>query len=163
MSASLRNTALLRRALPNPNTYSTRTCSPQLHLHSIQPCHRRNLQTTTKLWTEHHENNANDRIGKRDVLNPSRAEGTQTGTDDEVAHHDASFDPSNTVPESEVEATGRESAERNKRSNPLDVSPGNREVNEMRDPSKDPPESGVERPASARGWTRKGKAVNQDK
>ncbi|OKL55740.1 hypothetical protein UA08_08977 [Talaromyces atroroseus] len=173
MSASLRQTALnsaglLRRALPNQNAISTisstRTHSLQLQLQlQLQQCRCRNLQTTSKLWTESHGIDANDRLGKRDTLNPSRAEGTQTGTDDEVASHGASFDPSNTKPESEVEAAGRESAERNKTSNPLDVSPGNREVNSTRDSSKDPPESGVEKPQSARGWTRKSKPVNQTK
>lgn len=156
------NTAglIIRRALPNQNVAVVPVATtPVYRCHSIQ--FNRNIQTAPVLRTEHHETNA-DRLGKRDTLNPSRAEGTQSGTDDEVAHHDAPFDPSNTAPESEIEATGRESAERKKTSNPLDVSPGNREVNEMRDPSKDTPESGVDKPPSARGWTRKGKVVNQD-
>lgn len=119
---------------------------------------QRTLQTAPTLLTNHNTNNGTD---SRESLNPSRAEGTGSGTDDEVASHDASFDPHNTEPESEVEATGRESAERNKKSNPLDVSPGNKNVNKTRDPSQDPPDSGVEKPPSARGWTRKHKSVNE--
>jgi hypothetical protein len=165
MHTTLRQTARLNnakvlweRALTNQNVAVTyaQTAGSQL----IQS--RRNIQTTSTLWTAQHEENA-DRLINRDSLNPSRSEGTGTGTDDEVASHDSSFDPKNTAPESEIEAAGRESEARKKTSNPLDVSPGNREVNKTRDPSQDPPESGVDRPASAKGWTRKGKAVNQDK
>ena len=165
MQTTLRQTArlsnvklLVERGLTNQTSIAShvQTAGSQL----IQS--RRNIQTTPSLWTAQHEQIA-DRLINRDSLNPSRAEGTGTGTDDEVASHDSSFDPKNTAPESELEAVGRESEARKDTSNPLDVSPGNREVNKTRDPSQDPPESGADRPASAKGWTRKGKAVNQDK
>lgn len=149
---------LVERALTNQNaavTYAQTAGSQFIQSH-------RNISTAPNLWTAQHEQNA-DRLINRDALNPSRSEGTGTGTDDEVASHDAAFDPKNTAPESELEAAGRESEARSDTSNPLDVSPGNREVNKTRDPSQDPPESGVDKPASAKGWTRKGKAVNQDK
>lgn len=144
---------LLKRALPNPNL----TVTTQI----VQT--RRNIQTTPPtFWTTQHEHTA-DRLVNRESLNPSRAEGTSSGTDDEVASHDASFDPHNTAPESELEAAGQESEAKQKTSNPLDVSAGNKEVNKTRDPAQDPPESGADRLASAKGWTRKGKQVNQDK
>lgn len=168
MSASIRHTALnsaktLGRALTNQNVQMNRPSRQPGCLTSLQSLQsRRNIQTTQRFWTAQHEKNA-DGLIDRESLNPSRSEGTQTGTDDEVASHDASFDPNNTAPESEIAATEKESSERNKTSNPLDVSPGNKEVNKTRDPSKDPPESGVERPQSAKGWTRKSKQVNQDK
>ncbi|EED23417.1 conserved hypothetical protein [Talaromyces stipitatus ATCC 10500] len=165
MHSALRQKALLnnaelvlKRALPNQNvtiTYATTAAS------QLAPPSRRNIQTTSMLWTAQHEQNA-DRLISRESLNPSRAESTGTGTDDEVASHDASFDPHNTAPESEIEATGRESEARKDTSNPLDVSPGNIEVNKTRDPSKDPPESGADRPASSRGWTRKSKPEVED-
>lgn len=167
MHTTLRRTArlsnariLVERALTNQDaavvTYA-QTAGSQ-----FTQSHHRNLQTTSHLWTAQREQNA-DRLINRDALNPSRSEGTGTGTDDEVASHDSSFDPKNTAPETEMEAVGRESEARKDTSSPLDVSPGNREVNKTRDPSQDPPESGVDRPASAKGWTRKGKAVNQEK
>jgi hypothetical protein len=59
-----------------------------------------------------------------------------------------------------MEATAKESSQRNKQSNPLDVSPANKEVNKAREPSEDKAERGAERPPSARGWTRKNKPVN---
>ncbi|KUL88896.1 hypothetical protein ZTR_03423 [Talaromyces verruculosus] len=151
---------LVERALTKQNAAGTYTPTAR-GSQSIQSSHR-NIQTTPNLWTAQHEQNT-DRLINRDALNPSRSEGTGTGTDDEVASHDSSFDPKNTAPESEMEAVGRESEARKDTSSPLDVSPGNREVNKTGDPSQDPPESGVDRPASAKGWTRKGKAVNQDK
>lgn len=166
MHTTLRQTArlstakiLVERALTNQNAAVTYAQTARAQF--IQSSHR-NIQTTPNLWTAQHEQNA-DRLINRDALNPSRSEGTGTGTDDEVASHESSFDPKNTAPESEMEAAGRESEARKDTSSPLDVSPGNREVNKTRDPSQDPPDSGVDRPASAKGWTRKGKAVNQDK
>lgn len=146
--------ALLKRALPNPKlTFTTQIVQT-----------RRNIQTTPPtFWTAQHEQTAADRLVNRESLNPARAEGTSSGTDDEVASHDASFDPRNTAPESELEATGHESEAQQKTSNPLDVSAGNKEVNKTRDPAQDPPESGADRLASVKGWTRKGKQVNQDK
>jgi hypothetical protein len=125
-------------------------------LSSQQKC---NLTTSAILSTERH-NGDSDTLLNRHSLNPSRGENSQSGTDNEVASHDAPFDPSNTAPEAEMEATARESSQRNKQSNPLDVSPANADVNKARDPSEDKAERGVERPPSARGRTRKNKPVN---
>jgi len=168
MNASFRRTALkstesVGRTWTNRNVpirHSRQRFESLSSIPSVQLC--RSIQTSTKLWASQSEKNA-DNLLTRESLNPSRSEGTQSGTDDEVASHDASFDPHITAPEADVEATERESVQRHKSNNPLDVSAGNREVNKTRDPSKDPPEGGVDKPHSARGWTRKNKAVNQEK
>lgn len=118
-----------------------------------------NLTTSATRSTERH-NGDWDTLLNRHSLNPSRVENSQSGTDNEVASHDAPFDPSNTAPEAEMEATARESLQRNKQSNPLDVSPANRDVNKPREPSEDKAERGVEKPPSTRGKPRKNKPVN---
>lgn len=67
----------------------------------------------------------------KDSLNPSRSEYTQTGKDDNAAHTSAAFDPSNTSPEGQKESAKREAGGDDKK-NPLDVSPGNKEVSKPR-------------------------------
>jgi hypothetical protein len=167
MSALLRQTALnstkiVTRALPlqaavqvssNLTTTAAGTALPPL---------QRSFQTSTVFATEQHEKDAEGLV-KRDTLNPSRSENSESGTDDEVASHDASFDPSNTSPEGEMKAAGQESAARGKTSNPLDASPGNQEFNKSRDPTEGGAQRGVDREPSARGWTRKRKIVNEEK
>jgi hypothetical protein len=41
----------------------------------------------------------------REELNPSRTEGTQSASDDAVAHESAAFDPNDTNPQSQKERT----------------------------------------------------------
>jgi hypothetical protein len=92
----------------------------------------------------------------RTTLKPERSEHTKSGTDDEVASHPASFDPSKTDPECAAKATKRESQRRGMPGSPLDTSPANRDVSK-------PAEGGAERNAtkerSAKGWTRKQKST----
>uniref|UniRef100_A0A093Y736 Uncharacterized protein n=1 Tax=Talaromyces marneffei PM1 TaxID=1077442 RepID=A0A093Y736_TALMA len=92
---------LFNTTLINQSTYARTAGSQRIPS-------RRNLQTTSNLWAPQHEQDA-ARLINRDALNPSRSEGTGSGTDDEVASHYSSFDPKNTAPESEIEAAGRES------------------------------------------------------
>jgi hypothetical protein len=164
MNSALRQTAVnstkvLTRALPLQATIQV---SQQTVSTTTLPSLQRTFQTSTFVQAEQHEKDA-DKLIDRNSLNPSRGEYSKSGTDDEVASHDASFDPSNTSPESEMDAVGRESEQSGKTSNPLDVSPGNKESSKARDPSEGGPERGADREPSARGWTRKRKEVNTGK
>lgn len=167
MSAVLRQTALngtkiVSRALPLQAAVQVSSNLTATAATTSLPPLQRSFQTSTILSTEQHEKAAENLVN-RDSLNPSRSEYSESGTDDEVASHDASFDPSNTSPEGEVEAAGQESEARGKTSNPLDASPGNHEFNKSRDPTEGGAERGADRAPSARGWTRKRKPVNEEK
>lgn len=94
-------------------------------------------------------------------MRPERSENAQSGTDAEVASHDAAFDPKETSPEKEVAKSREESQSRGKTSNPLDVSPGNKDSSKARHPTEGGAEHGAPKDRSTRGWTRKGKEVNQ--
>ncbi|KAH8704901.1 hypothetical protein BGW36DRAFT_421486 [Talaromyces proteolyticus] len=128
---------------------------------SVSPW-QRSYSKSSMMWTGKHNQNA-DNLLDRSALNPNRGENSQSGTDNEVASHDAPFDPSNTSPESEMEATANESRQRNKTNNPLDISPANKDINQTGDSSKEPADRGADRLPSARGWTRKNKPVNEEK
>lgn len=97
----------------------------------------------------------------RNELKPERNEYSKSGTDNEVAGHPSAFDPSKTSPESEMEATGEETAREGKSSNPLNVSPGNKDVSQARDPQEGGPDSSTTRSASLRGAAPKNKQVNK--
>ncbi|KAK0650691.1 hypothetical protein DIS24_g6562 [Lasiodiplodia hormozganensis] len=82
---------------------------------------------------------------ERDRLNPTSTEYSKTGSDDAAAHmDDAAFNPNKTRPEEEVGSAERESGEG---PNPLNVSPGNRDVSA----TKDPKQSGPDRSPSESG------------
>ncbi|GAD97493.1 conserved hypothetical protein [Paecilomyces variotii No. 5] len=97
----------------------------------------------------------------RNELKPERNEYSKSGTDNEVAGHPSAFDPTKTSPESEMEATGEETAREGKSSNPLNVSPGNQEVSKARDPKEGGADASTTRSASSRGAPRKNKPVNK--
>ncbi|KAL1970069.1 hypothetical protein VTN77DRAFT_6474 [Rasamsonia byssochlamydoides] len=159
-AAALRQTALnggkvIRQALPLQAAVQV----SQSATDTILPPSQRTFQTSsTVLDTEQHEKDVEGLID-RNTLNPARSEYSKSGTDDEVASHDVSFDPDTTSPKGQVDAAGRESQRRGHTSNPLDISPGNQEVSKTRDPTEGAPEHGVEKGPSARGWTRKRKPV----
>lgn len=114
--------------------------------------------TTFHSITKHHQQNA-EGLTNRTTLNPERSEQTESGTDDEVASHPASFDPSKTDPECAAKATKRESQQRGKLGSPLDTSPANRDVSEPRDPAEGGAERNAAKERSAKGWTRKQKST----
>ncbi|KAI9925195.1 hypothetical protein ASPWEDRAFT_705658 [Aspergillus wentii DTO 134E9] len=94
----------------------------------------------------------------RTTLNPERSEVTKSGTDSEVAQHPAAYDPSKTSPESEIQATEEESRQEGKVSNPLDMSPANKDVSDWAQEEGD--SSHQKTTASSRGQTHKHKTVN---
>lgn len=81
----------------------------------------------------------------RTRLNPTSTEYSKSGSDDKsAAMQDAAFNPNKTSPESEFETAEQESGEVRKQSsqdtNPLNVSPGNRDVSATKDPQKGGPD-----------------------
>ncbi|GKZ36360.1 hypothetical protein AbraIFM66950_007394 [Aspergillus brasiliensis] len=133
-------------------TTQTRTLQPATQarrtFRSIAP-----LRTTQQQKSE-------TQSGDRNVLDPQRSESSYTGTDSEVAGHDAAFDPSNTSPEGQVEQAQKESEQQGKVSNPLDMSPGNKEASHARPPQEGGPDHNAEKEGpSSRGWTRKNREV----
>jgi len=85
----------------------------------------------------------------REALTPERSEVTKTGTDNEIAHHDSAFDPSNTAPESELAATEQETKTKNKKGS-LNMSPANKDVSAWRGPREGGPDRNVDREASSK-------------
>ncbi|OXV07147.1 hypothetical protein Egran_05083 [Elaphomyces granulatus] len=116
------------------------------------------FRSTTTSTTKHHQQNAESSID-RTTLKPERSEQTKSGTDDEVASHPASFDPSKTDPECAAKATKRESQRRGMPGSPLDTSPVNRDVSKPRDPAEGGAERNATKERSAKGWTRKQKST----
>lgn len=96
-------------------------------------------------------------IHDRTALNPERSEVTKSGTDSEVAHHPSAYDPTNTSPEHELEATNEESRREGKGTNPLDMSPANKDVSAWRGPQ----EGGAERNADREVSSSKGSPKKQ--
>ncbi|KAK1141072.1 hypothetical protein N8T08_009646 [Aspergillus melleus] len=92
----------------------------------------------------------------RTVLNPEQHETCKWGTDDAVASHQSSYDPSMTTPEIEYTAEEAEFKLEGQDHSPLYVSPANREVSELLDPMTGGAVHCADRLGpSARGWTRK--------
>ncbi|KAE8153661.1 hypothetical protein BDV25DRAFT_136601 [Aspergillus avenaceus] len=98
---------------------------------------------------------------ERQVLNPERTETCKTGTDDEVGHHKASYDPSMTAPEREYLADEEECRLEGRGHHPLFVSPANVEVSHLLNPMVGGAVHGADREGpSGMGWTRKNKKVH---
>ncbi|KAE8151396.1 hypothetical protein BDV25DRAFT_138918 [Aspergillus avenaceus] len=136
---------------------STRLMAPR-----IAPLPHRTIHSTTKRQTTHDQKNQEDKFHDRNILNPQRSEVSKTGTDDEVAGHPSAFDPSTTAPESEVAQSEAETKEQGKVSNPLNMSPGNREASDARPPLEGAPDKNVDRGvSSSRGGARKNREVNK--
>ncbi|KAI9046198.1 uncharacterized protein KD926_004036 [Aspergillus affinis] len=131
----------------------TRTTAPRT-LPAI--AHGRSFHAFSALRTTKEQKGEEDRTHDRHVLDPQRSEVTKSGTDNEVAAHPAAYDPHRTSPESEIAATEEESQYEGKVSNPLDMSPANKETSKARPPK----EGGAVRNAekekpSSRGSARK--------
>lgn len=96
----------------------------------------------------------------REALQPDRAEGTKSGTDSEIAQHDSAYDPSNTAPESELEATEQENQQKGK-GGTLNVSGANQDVNKWRGPQEGGPDRNIERERpSGRGSPNKRRTIH---
>ncbi|PLB46397.1 hypothetical protein P170DRAFT_477278 [Aspergillus steynii IBT 23096] len=96
----------------------------------------------------------------RTALNIEQHETCKWGTDDAVASHQSSYDPSMTSPEIEYTAEEAEFKLEGEDHSPLYVSPANREVSELLDPMVGGAVHCADRLGpSARGWTRKHRVV----
>lgn len=96
----------------------------------------------------------------REELRPERSEVTKSGTDNEIAHHDSAFDPSNTAPESELAATEQESGSTNVKGT-LDMSPANKDVSAWRGPTEGGPDRNLDRGVSSkRGTPNKSRTIH---
>lgn len=96
----------------------------------------------------------------REALNPERSETTKSSTDGEVAKHASAFDPSNTSPETEHEATVEES-KREGKDDPLSMSPANKDVSAWRGPTEGGPDRNKDRGvSSSRGAPKKNRGVH---
>lgn len=84
----------------------------------------------------------------REALQPDRSEVTKSGTDSEIAQHESAYDPSNTAPESELEATEQESNQKGK-GGTLNMSGANKDVNMWRGPQEGGPDRNAERGVSS--------------
>jgi len=101
-----------------------------------------------------------DLTSERKALNPERYETCKSGTDDEVAQHKSSYDPTYTTPESEHQALEDEyKREGDGTHDPLFVSPANREVSLILDPMVGGAVHNAQSLGSVRGWTNKHKTV----
>lgn len=95
----------------------------------------------------------------REELNPQRSEVSKSGTDSELAQHDSAFDPSNTSPESELEATEQEASQKGKKGT-LNMSPANKDVHAWKGPNEGGPDRNADREASSRGTPNKRRTIH---
>lgn len=95
----------------------------------------------------------------REALTPERSEVTKSGTDNEIAHHDSAFDPSNTAPENELAATEQETRTKNMKGS-LNMSPANKDVSAWRGPTEDGPVRNADRDASKKGSPNKRRTIH---
>ncbi|KAL5000114.1 hypothetical protein BDV10DRAFT_42309 [Aspergillus recurvatus] len=111
---------------------------------------RRTFTTTTlrQAQPQDEEDNFHD----RSKLDPQRSEETQSATTDEVATRNTAFDPSETSPESELNASQKETNKKGDPRDPLTVSPADKDVSGTRDPM----ESGAARNADKEGGAHSG-------
>jgi hypothetical protein len=104
-----------------------------------------------------------EEVPDRETLNPEHSETTKSGTDGEVAKHPSAFDPSNTSPETEYQASEQESREAGKH-DPLNMSPANQDVSAWRGPTEGGPDRNRQRDASSsRGTPKKNRSVHVKK
>ncbi|KAB8235040.1 uncharacterized protein BDW43DRAFT_49358 [Aspergillus alliaceus] len=141
-----------------------KTFQPRAQLPLIQSVeqNRRTFHFSPTSRTTHQQKEEEDKFHDRTILDPQRNEVSKTGTDNEVAGHPAAYDPSKTSPESEIQATEEESQQQGKVSNPLNVSPANKEVSGTRPAQEGLPDRNAEKSGSTgRGAARKNKEVNK--
>ncbi|GAB1195167.1 hypothetical protein APSETT444_004421 [Aspergillus pseudonomiae] len=117
----------------------------------IQPINqnRRAFYASPRPQTTHQQKEEESKFHDRNILDPQRNEGTQTGTDNEVASHSSAYDPNTTRPESEIQESEKESQQQGKVSNPL---------------NEGLPDRNAEKEVtSGRGAARKNREVNKPK
>jgi cytoskeletal protein RodZ len=115
----------------------------------------RNFIATPRLYKQ----SGDTRDFDREALNPYSSEATKTGTDDQIAQHDSAFDPRNTSPESELEATEQEVKTKGKQGT-LNVSGANKEANTWRGPQEDGPDRNADKEdTSKRGHPNKRRKI----
>lgn len=102
---------------------------------------------------------ADTRDFDRGALDPQSSEATKSGTNDQIAQHDSAFDPSNTKPESQLEATEQEAQQKGKKGT-LNVSGASKEANTWRAPQEGAPDRNADRNAtSKRGHPNKSRKI----
>lgn len=100
-------------------------------------------------------------INDRHSLTPERSEVAKSGTDSEVAEHPSAWDPNNTDPERELEATQEENQREGKQGSPLNMSPANKEASAWRGPTEGGADRNADRQASsAKGRPNKKRAIH---
>jgi len=102
---------------------------------------------TFSILTNLQKESTQDNDWNRESLNPQRSEVTKSGTDSDLAQHDSAYDPSNTAPESELEATEQE-AEKGKQGS-LNMSPANKDIKDWPGPKDAGPARNADRGASS--------------
>lgn len=96
----------------------------------------------------------------REALKPDPAEATKSATDQQISQHEAAYDPHNTAPESEMEATEKESQQKGE-AGTLNVSGANQDVNKWRGPQEGGPDRNADREASSsRGSPNKRRSIH---
>ena len=107
------------------------------------------------------EKEERDDFHDREALTPERTEVSKSGTDNEIAEHPSAFDPGNTAPESELEATGKEQEKKGEGRNPLNMSPANQDISAWRNQAEGGPVRNADREASSsRGSTKKARSIH---
>lgn len=134
---------------------------PTSHSHPIATLPRPVAVGRTFIATPHlYKQSAEAQDFDRESLDPHPSEATKTGTDDEIAQHDSAFDPTNTSPESELEATERESQATGKKGT-LNVSGANKAANTWRGPQEGGPARNADKEeTSKRGHPNKRRTID---
>ena len=102
-----------------------------------------------------------DDFHDRESLSPERNEGTKSGTDNEVAQHPSAYDPSNTDPESELEAAGHDQPRDGQQRNPLNMSAANQGISAWRRPNEGGSDRNADRgSSSAKGNPKKSRTIH---
>ncbi|KAJ5133856.1 hypothetical protein N7448_001124 [Penicillium atrosanguineum] len=128
---------------------------PSLWAPSVSTAPIRTFSAIPKLQKEDQANPWN-----RESLNPQRSEVNKSGTDDEIAHHDTAFDPDNTAPEHELEATEQEAKSKGEKGT-LNMSPANKDVHAWKGPNEGGPERNEDRGvSSSRGSPNKRRTIH---
>ncbi|KAJ5669775.1 hypothetical protein N7462_010845 [Penicillium macrosclerotiorum] len=95
----------------------------------------------------------------REALDPERSEVTKSGTDSEIAQHDSAWDPKNTAPERELEATELEHSVHGKKGS-LNMSPANQDINAWKGPKEEGPVRNADKEShSSRGTPQKNRKI----
>lgn len=96
----------------------------------------------------------------REKMNTESNEYSKSGSDAKSAQEDAAFDPSTTSPESQKQESSDQAPNSASQGDPLEVSPGNKEISKPRDQQEGGAEKGEDKTGtSGSGSPSKGKKV----